>query len=153
LHFTYSWSGKNWVVGIFSAINESIWEHMKMAFWPLLLYTGIEYLLLSEHYRNLFFSNMVSALITLSIIPVIVCIYTRVVKRNILVVDISTFIIAIIVGQLVSYALMGYNGVLEIFNIAGLFVLVGLAFVFALFTFYPPHHGLFKDASTKKCNY
>ena len=28
LHFLFDWSGKNTVVGLFSAVNESIWEHM-----------------------------------------------------------------------------------------------------------------------------
>ena len=29
LHFTYEWSGDNAVVGLFSAVNESTWEHLK----------------------------------------------------------------------------------------------------------------------------
>ncbi|MCW4022413.1 MAG: DUF6512 family protein [archaeon] len=30
-------------VGAFSAVNESVWEHLKLGFWPLILYTAIEY--------------------------------------------------------------------------------------------------------------
>ena len=30
LHFTYEWSGDNAVVGLFSAVNESTWEHLKL---------------------------------------------------------------------------------------------------------------------------
>jgi hypothetical protein len=34
LHFTFEWSGNQPAVGIFSAVNESVWEHLKLAFWP-----------------------------------------------------------------------------------------------------------------------
>ena len=27
-HFVYDWSGKNHIVGLFTPINESVWEHM-----------------------------------------------------------------------------------------------------------------------------
>ena len=38
LHFTFEWSGFQEIVGVFSAVNESVWEHLKIAFWPALLY-------------------------------------------------------------------------------------------------------------------
>ena len=30
LHFVYEWSGESLFVGIFSPINESVWEHLKL---------------------------------------------------------------------------------------------------------------------------
>ena len=36
LHFTYEWSGNNPIVGLFSATNESTWEHLKLLFFPML---------------------------------------------------------------------------------------------------------------------
>lgn len=44
LHFTYEWSGDNPAVGLFSAVNESTWEHLKLIFFPMLLLTMIEFL-------------------------------------------------------------------------------------------------------------
>ena len=38
LHFLYEFTGKSVWAGLFSPINESIWEHMKLAFFPLLVY-------------------------------------------------------------------------------------------------------------------
>ena len=37
LHFTYEWAGENIIVGIFSAVNESTWVHLKLAFYPMLI--------------------------------------------------------------------------------------------------------------------
>lgn len=37
LHFTYKLSGENVIVASFSAINESVWEHLKLLYFPMLL--------------------------------------------------------------------------------------------------------------------
>ena len=42
LHFTYEWSDDNRIVGLFSAVNESTWEHLKLLFFPMLLLTLVE---------------------------------------------------------------------------------------------------------------
>ena len=39
LHFAYDWSGQNKIVGLFSATNESTWEHLKLLFFPMLFIT------------------------------------------------------------------------------------------------------------------
>ena len=44
LHFTYEWSNDNPAVGLFSAVNESTWEHLKLIFFPMLLLTTMEFL-------------------------------------------------------------------------------------------------------------
>ena len=35
LHFTYEWSGEDKIVAIYSAVNESTWEHLKLVFYPM----------------------------------------------------------------------------------------------------------------------
>ena len=37
LHFTFEWSNNNPIVGTFSAVNESTWEHLKLLFFPMLI--------------------------------------------------------------------------------------------------------------------
>ena len=37
-HFVYEWTGKNPIAAIFFPINESVWEHVKLLFFPTLLY-------------------------------------------------------------------------------------------------------------------
>src|SRR5690606_8039947 len=38
LHFAYDWSRHNRFVAVFAAVNESYWEHIKIAFWPVLVW-------------------------------------------------------------------------------------------------------------------
>ena len=39
LHFTYELSGENMIVGLFSAVNESTWEHIKICMTPTFLWS------------------------------------------------------------------------------------------------------------------
>lgn len=43
LHYTYDLSGQMRFVGYISAINESVWEHLKLIFFPFLLWSILEY--------------------------------------------------------------------------------------------------------------
>ena len=39
LHFLYDLTGENVAVSFFSAVNESTWEHMKLLFFPMFLFS------------------------------------------------------------------------------------------------------------------
>lgn len=145
LHFTFEVSGKNIIVAIFSAVNESTWEHLKLGFWPALLYALIEY-----RYRykkksdNFFFSRVIGIyLIPISII-VLFYSYTAFIEDN-LIADILVFIIAVIIGRLVSYKLLITGKITERIERISLIALIILAIAFIVFTFYPPQMLLFRD--------
>ena len=50
LHFVYEWSGDNPLVGLFSPVNESVWEHLKLLFFPILAYSIVEYFIYGKNY-------------------------------------------------------------------------------------------------------
>ena len=52
-HFVYEWSGENAFVGLFFPVNESIWEHLKLIFYPALIYFTAEYFYTKEQSENL----------------------------------------------------------------------------------------------------
>ena len=37
LHFAYDFSGHNIIIGLFTPVNESTWEHLKLLFFPALI--------------------------------------------------------------------------------------------------------------------
>lgn len=37
LHFTFAFSNNNHIGGVFSAVNESTWKHLKLLFFPMLI--------------------------------------------------------------------------------------------------------------------
>lgn len=52
LHFVYDWFGGSfWAV--LGAVNESTWEHLKLVFWPIVLFGFIEYLFYGKKYQGI----------------------------------------------------------------------------------------------------
>ena len=150
LHFTFEWSDNQPIVGVFSAVNESVWEHLKLAFWPALLFMLIEYVLLKKTANNFAFAKTTGVYLIVIIIPIVFYSYTAITGKSIFVVDISTFVVAVIIGQLSSYKLLTYKKLSENLNRVSLIALVVLGLVFVLFTFYPPQLPIFRDPNTGK---
>ena len=147
LHFTFEWSGNQSIVGVFSAVNESVWEHLKIAFWPALFYLILEYRFLYKKTNNFFFAKTIGIYAIMIIIPAIFYSYTFVTEEN-LIIDIGSFIFAIIIGQFISYMLLKYKELAKNLELISLVSLITLAFAFVVFTFYPPQIQLFQDPTT-----
>ena len=74
LHFTYDLSGGNKIVGAFSAVNESTWEHLKLIFFPMILFSVFEYFLAKDK-GNCFISSKVLGTIS-GMILIVALFYT-----------------------------------------------------------------------------
>jgi hypothetical protein len=147
LHFTFEWSGNQTLVGVFSAVNESVWEHLKIAFWPALLYLILEYRYIYKKSNNFFVAKALVIYSIMIIIPLIFYSYTAILEENLLI-DVGSFIFAIIIGQLVSYRLLTYKKFAKMFELIALVALLILALAFVVFTFYPPQVPFFQDSNT-----
>lgn len=143
LHFTYDLSGENPLVGAFSAVNESVWEHLKLAYWPALLYAMIEYRRLKD---NPGFLPVKALGIFLMPLSIVVLFYTyRLFLDESLIIDILIFILAVIIGQLASYWLMVSKEASTVWSKISLVLLIILAAMFVAFTYYAPHLPIFQD--------
>ena len=152
LHFTFELSGGWRPLGIISAVNESVWEHLKLAFWPALFWTIIEWLCLrrpkTDTRPNFLIAKAVGAYTMPALIVGIFYSYTAFTGESILAVDLSSFVIAIVIGQFVSYRLWYFWNSVHSFNWLGLAMIMVGILLFAIFTFYPLHVGLFQDSPT-----
>ncbi len=149
LHFTYDLSGKLATVGAFSAVNESVWEHLKLAFWPSLIWLLIEYLPLRKLTNNFLTAKTVGTCIMVALIPIVFYSYTSIVGGSVFVIDITTFIVAVVLGQIASYALFKKNQFSRYSGTLALVILVALGIAFVVFTFYPPNLPIFQDPISK----
>ena len=148
LHFVFEWSGR-WVpLALIAAVNESVWEHLKLAFWPGILWTFIESQALKINKLSLWAIKAYSLLIPMLFIPAAFYIYTRVVGSNFFIVDISLFIIAVILAQLCSMRLLLRDSYSKTVVFFGLLLLMLQLVLFSLFTFFPPDHALFIEERT-----
>ena len=148
LHFLFEWLGESRIVGLFAPVNESVWEHFKLGFWPMCLFAAIEYRFLREQVNNF----LTAKAIAVYIIPIIIALlfygYAAITGEEILIVDILIFLVAIVIGQLTSYKLMISSPLPQYTNFISPLLIILLALIFMLFTFYPPHLPVFLDGNT-----
>ena len=141
LHFTYEWSNNNQLVGIFSAINESTWEHLKLLYFPMLLSTIIGYFYLKKETSNYICAKTKGILISLAFIVIFFYTYSGILGTSIDVINIISFYVAVILGQYHAYKKIKYGSCCNnYFAIAVLFVLL---ISFIAFTFFQPNLGIF----------
>ena len=143
LHFTYKWSGDNQVVALFSPMNESIWEHLKMLFFPYMLYAILEYVYIGRNYPNFITAKCFGVICGLVLIPFVCTIYMSILGTSIVVVDIILFILAIVLSYVISYYIMMKKTLKA--NSICIVVTIVITVVFFLFTLYPPNSSLFYD--------
>lgn len=148
LHFTFEWSGGNAVVGVFSAVNESVWEHLKLGFWPAIVFALVEFKYLRKETNNFMFAKTIGVYLIPITIVVIFYSYTAIIGESVLVIDILSFVLAVVVGQLVSYRLLTGKRLPYNLDLVSLIALTLLGLAFVIFTFYPPQLGLFQDPIT-----
>lgn len=140
-HFFYEWSGNNYVVGLFFATNESVWEHIKLAIFPIFV-SFLLYGLLSRAHHNYFAAFFFAMLTAAVFIPVVFYAYTAVVGKSIIYVDIAIFVLSVILAYLVAYALLKKRSIpwLNVLSVIGIAVTV---VCFMTFTYNPPDFILF----------
>ena len=76
LHFVYEWSGGSLAAAVVSAVNESTWEHMKLLFVPMFLFSVVQVCVLGKTYPNFLAVRAVSIVTGLTLIPVLYYTYT-----------------------------------------------------------------------------
>ena len=148
LHFGFEWSGESRIVGLLAPVNESVWEHFKLGFWPMCLFAAMEYRFLQGQVNNFLTAKAVA----IYIIPIVTALlfygYTTITGEEILIVDILIFLVAIVIGQLTSYKLMISSPLPQYTNFISPLFIILLALIYMLFTFYPPHLPVFLDGNT-----
>lgn len=141
-HFIYEWSGKLAVIGLFFPVNESTWEHMKLLFFPMLLYTLFLCLTKGRSQPNLCPALFAGTLLGAFSIPAIFYTYQGILGFNTLILDILVFFFSTALGFFTACRLSKkpFSARNRIF----LGILTAVTFAaFLLFTVYPPSIGLF----------
>lgn len=148
LHFLYELTGKNTIVALFSAVNESIWEHMKLLFFPMFIFALIEYFLFGKDYKNFWCVKLIGILIGLLLIPVIYYTYTGTLGVNVDWFNIVIFFIAAGVSYFIENLLFKQTFLPCKSPCIAFIILCLIGLTFMVFTFVQPKIPLFQDPVT-----
>ena len=149
-HFLFEITGESRFVGLFAPVNESVWEHLKILFFPFVISLCIEYFLYGKSAYNFFSSKAIG--LSIGFLSIITNYYTILGAFGInnMITNISVYVISVVFAYGISYIRMLKTPKMAggIFEGSAIFIM-GIYFVlFLIFTYYPPCIPLFRDPTT-----
>lgn len=145
-HFTYEWSGNNIIVGLFTPVNESIWEHLKLLYFPMILTLIVGYFYDGKNYENYICAKLFGIIVSMIFTVITFYTYSGILGKIIDAVNIAIFFIAVVLGQYMVLRKIRENKSCNQTKKMIILIIIGVLFIF--FTFNPPNIGLFADPIT-----
>ena len=147
LHFLYDWLGAARWIAPFSGVNESTFEHMKLLFWPMLIFAIVQSFFFGDR-GDFWCVKLKGILLGLVLIPVLFYTYNGVIGRSPDWLNIAIFFICAAITYI--YETRQFNSAATACKRPKLAIalLCVIAALFAVFTFAAPEIGLFKDPLT-----
>ena len=147
LHFLYAWSGKSPWVAPFAAVNESTWEHMKLLYFPLVLFAVVQSLFWGD-VPHFWWVKLAGTAVGLWLIPALFYLYNGAVGPSPDWLNISFFFLSAAGVFLLEWHLFGQGGHATGHPRLPQAILLGIGVLFAVFTYMAPHLPLFRDPLT-----
>ena len=148
LHFLFDWSGERILAALISAVNESVWEHMKLLFYPMVLLAWWEYGRWGRAYPRFWSIKLTGVVLGLVLIPVLYYTYTGALGVSADWFNITIFFVTAGVALWSETKLFQRNSGSYGKKKGAVAGLVLLAVAFTVLTFVPPHIPLFRDPVT-----
>ena len=144
LHFLYDWTGGSIWFAPFSGVNVSVWEHMKLLFWPLFLFALVQRLFFRGQ-ENFWSVKLWGTLLGLLLIPVLFYTWNGAFGKSPDWVNIAIFYIS--AGAVFLFERWAIKKLRRSSRPAfAVLCLIGVLFV--VFTFAPPRLPLFQNPLT-----
>ena len=149
LHFVYDWSNHNKYVGVFSAVNESVWEHMKLVVFPSLIWLLIEIPFIGDN-PNFILAKSISLIVMTIFIPTAFYLLKYLFVKLPFVIDILIFYVAVGFGQYLSYIILNIPKVSSVYNYISLIIMIIIYGYFLIATIIPGKGEIYVDPMSKK---
>jgi hypothetical protein len=144
LHFLYDWLGGAVWVAPFSGVNESTWEHMKLLFWPMLLYAVVQSVYFRDR-KDFWCIKLRGTLLGLALIPVLFYTYNGAIGKSPDWLNIAIFFASAAIAYLYETRQFKSEKSRCLYPKLAFALLCAIALLFIIFTFLTPTIGLFKD--------
>ena len=147
LHFMYEWLGEPLWCAPFSGVNESTFEHMKLLFWPIFIYSVFESFFFKD-YKSFWCVKLRATLIGLTIIPLIFYTYNGVIGKSPDFINITIFFVAAAAVYIYGCKRLNSGTVACKSPTLAFVFMCAIALSFVIFTFFTPHLEIFRDPIT-----
>lgn len=147
LHFLYDWLGKVTWIAPFSAVNESTWEHMKLLFWPMFIFSIIQSFFFKER-KDFWCVKLKTIILGLTLIPAIFYTYTGVIGKSPDWINIAIFFVSAAIAYIYEARIFTSQNTSCRYKKLALLLICIIALLFVLFTFITPEINIFRDPLT-----
>jgi len=146
LHFLFELSGEWPPMALFAAVNESVWEHLKMAFWPGLLWSALTAHLFGGWSDWRYWGcRGLSLMVPPIMIVVLFYGYTAILGTHSLIADVIVFYVAVTLGQIAFYFIIKQgNNLVQTLRV-GVGLLIASVILFSTLSYFPLPFGMFID--------
>jgi len=149
LHFAFELSEYWKPMALIAAVNESVWEHIKMYFWPGLFFALAQYTYSRGYHHNYWIGKAAAMAVT----PLVIIIsYESYMAWSLstgikpsLAIMLSIMLIGISAGQLTSYKILSAEPFATPRPKLAPALMATLILMFSTFTFFPPKVFLFEN--------
>ena len=145
LHFLFDLTGGSAAAAIFSAVNESIWEHMKLIYYPMVLFAILEWYFAGKFHPKYWCIKLTGLLLALTAIPVVYYTYTGILGNSADWFNIAIFFMAAGGAYWAEYRLVSKDLHCPFGKGTAILIIIAIGILFTVFTFRPPHTPLFQD--------
>lgn len=143
LHYLYDWTNSV-LAAPFSGVNESTWEHMKLLFWPMLLFAVVQSFFFKDR-RDFWCIKLKGTLLGITLIPLAFYTYNGVIGPSPTYFNILLFFVAAAIAYLFEARLLKKESTRCASPRSALILLCVIAALFTVFTFATPELGIFRD--------
>lgn len=148
LHFLFDLCGQSIPVALFSAVNESIWEHMKLIYYPMLLFSLVEYRFVGKGWGQFWCVKLIGTLLGLVLIPVAYYTYTGILGVSSHWANIAIFFLAAAAAFWVETKAFQQKQLCRLPPRPAFALICAIGILFTVWTFFPPHIPFFQDPIT-----
>lgn len=144
LHFLFDWAGGSLGAALVSAVNESIWEHMKLIFVPMVVFALIQRRFLPKE-QGFWCVKLAGILAALVLIPALYYSYTGALGVSADWFNIAIFFIAAAAAFRWETWLLQREKICPLPEWLAVMLIAVIGTVFLISTFVPPEIPLFRD--------
>lgn len=150
LHEAFAQSG-NWrPLALIVPVNESIWEHQKMNFWPALLFAGFQFVLIGRRIPNYWAGKLTGLVVTPVLAVPAYLIYIEIERASAefspnFIGSTLLSILCVCIGQAACYRVLTGGPVSALFRRITPAAYLLLIVAFSTFSYFPPKLFLFEQ--------
>ncbi|HHU28037.1 TPA: hypothetical protein GXZ54_02645 [bacterium] len=147
-HFLFDWLNQSRLIAIFVPVNESIFEHLKVLFFPYLIWGLIRYFIDGKGEPNFISAHIFGVLGGMFFIITSFYTYTGIIGNHFFIIDMIIYVLSIILTLILTKNMIDSPEFSDNIKVLSFVTIILILLSFIIFTYNPPLINLFKDQST-----